>query len=151
MADPKLESELPVIVASLETTDFVRILTGPDNAEQVDKSVSITVENFRKLIRGSLVYLAKLTQTGTDDPLTVELENTIGDIVWTRSSPGIYVATSAGSFPDADLVAFLIGDVLAGIFTPTWIDADSFFIDVGNDNRLAKTTFEVRVYSAALT
>jgi hypothetical protein len=43
-------------------------------------------------------YVALLTQSGTDAPVATVLENTIGDIVWTRVSIGVYAGTLAGSF-----------------------------------------------------
>jgi hypothetical protein len=49
------------------------------------------------------VYSALLTQSGTDAPVAVILENTIGDIVWTREDGGIgtegmYKGTLLGAF-----------------------------------------------------
>ncbi len=44
------------------------------------------------------VYTALLTQTGTDAPVATVLENTIGNIVWTRISAGNYQATLNGAF-----------------------------------------------------
>ncbi len=45
-----------------------------------------------------LVYKALLTETGTAAPSAVELENTVGLIVWTRSNTGIYAGTLTGAF-----------------------------------------------------
>jgi len=45
------------------------------------------------------VYTALLTQSGTSAPsATVLGTNTIGSIVWTRSSAGVYVGTLSGAF-----------------------------------------------------
>lgn len=44
------------------------------------------------------VYTALLNQNSTDAPIATVLENTIGDIVWTRSDVGTYFATCAGAF-----------------------------------------------------
>lgn len=44
------------------------------------------------------VYTALLTQTGTDAPVATILENTLGNIVWTRINPGQYMGTLAGAF-----------------------------------------------------
>jgi hypothetical protein len=44
-------------------------------------------------------YVAMLGQIGTDDPQVIILENTIGDIVWTRQSTGSYRATLVDAFP----------------------------------------------------
>ena len=46
------------------------------------------------------VYTALLTQTGTDAPVAIVLENTLGNVVWTRDNLGIYVGTSSGSFTE---------------------------------------------------
>lgn len=45
------------------------------------------------------VYVALISQTGTNDPVATVLENTLGgDIVWTRYSAGIYYGTLTGKF-----------------------------------------------------
>jgi hypothetical protein len=44
------------------------------------------------------VYTALLTQTGEDAPTATVLENTLGDIVWTRIDEGIYIGTLSNSF-----------------------------------------------------
>lgn len=44
------------------------------------------------------IYVANITQSGTDDPVVTIFENTIGDIVWTRFASGIYQGTLAGAF-----------------------------------------------------
>lgn len=44
------------------------------------------------------VYTALMSQSGTDDPVVIELENTIGEIVWTRNDVGFYVGTLTGAF-----------------------------------------------------
>jgi hypothetical protein len=44
------------------------------------------------------VYRAILNQSGTDAPVATVLENTIGDIVWSRNSPGTYSGILVGAF-----------------------------------------------------
>ena len=44
------------------------------------------------------VYRALLNQAGTAAPVATVLENTIGAIVWSRSTDGQYIATLAGAF-----------------------------------------------------
>lgn len=44
------------------------------------------------------VYTALITQTGTNDPVVRELENTLGDVTWTRDDEGNYLATSDSLF-----------------------------------------------------
>ena len=43
-------------------------------------------------------YVALLEQTGTSDPVVTVLENSIGDIVWTRFASGIFNGTLANVF-----------------------------------------------------
>jgi hypothetical protein len=49
-------------------------------------------------ILGYRSYTALLSQTGTDAPVATVLENTIGNIVWTRESVGKYRGTLTGAF-----------------------------------------------------
>lgn len=44
------------------------------------------------------VYVALLTQSGTNAPVATILQNTIGNIVWSRTSAGSYGATLTGAF-----------------------------------------------------
>lgn len=45
------------------------------------------------------VYTALLTQSGTSAPVAVVLQNTIGDIIWGRSSAGVYSVNLTAAFP----------------------------------------------------
>ena len=46
-----------------------------------------------------LVYTALLNQTSTNAPVATVLKNTLGGtVVWTRTSPGLYVGTLTGAF-----------------------------------------------------
>jgi len=44
-------------------------------------------------------YVALMSQTGTNNPTAIELENSLGNIVWTRNSAGYYTGTLSGAFP----------------------------------------------------
>lgn len=44
------------------------------------------------------VYTALISQSGTDAPTAIVLENTLGNVVWTRVSEGIYIGTLTGAF-----------------------------------------------------
>ena len=55
------------------------------------QSVSEVLPTYKK-------YIATISQTGTSDPTVTILENTIGDIVWTRSLVGVYYGTLTGAF-----------------------------------------------------
>jgi len=45
-----------------------------------------------------LIYKGLITQIGTNDPTVVVLENTIGNIIWTRFNTGEYIGTLAGAY-----------------------------------------------------
>lgn len=51
-------------------------------------------------IRGYKVYTALLNQSGTNAPVATVLENTLGDIVWSREGEGLYKATLSNSFTE---------------------------------------------------
>jgi hypothetical protein len=56
-----------------------------------NRSVSDILPTYTK-------YIALISQSSTADPTVIELENTIGPIVWTRVSAGIYYGTLTGAF-----------------------------------------------------
>jgi hypothetical protein len=105
------------------------------------------VVNYRK-------YIANISQAGTSDPTVTILENTIGDIVWTRLSNGAYIGTLMGAFPDATKVYALINQLPLGLFLSQigWLsvneiviytlDTTGAYVDFILDN----TTIEIRVY-----
>lgn len=83
------------------------------------------------------VYRAILNQTGTSAPVATVLENTIGSIVWTRSSQGTYLATLNGAF------------LANKTYYPTFGMSDSFnrvYI-----NRISDNAIRVRAISEDLT
>jgi hypothetical protein len=53
------------------------------------------------------VYTALLIQNSTNDPFALVLENTIGPIVWTRSSTGVYLGTLSGAFTSQKTIVFM--------------------------------------------
>ena len=52
-------------------------------------------------------YVALISQAGSANPVATVLENTIGDIVWTRFAQGRFRATLAGAFTTNKTYAFL--------------------------------------------
>ena len=51
-------------------------------------------------------YVCNLNQVGTAAPTVTILENTIGNIVWTRNAVGDYRGTLSGAFPTISKVWF---------------------------------------------
>ena len=58
--------------------------------------ITSTIPNRKKGNKG--VYAALLTQVGVGAPIAVVNENTLGDIVWSYISVGVYMATLTGAF-----------------------------------------------------
>ena len=101
-------------------------------------------------------YIALISQTGTADPTVVELENTIGPIVWTRAATGVYYGTLTDMFPNPNKVYIMINQVLLNsIVLASYASNDIVAIDTTNlhsptaahhDSHLTKNTLEIRVY-----
>jgi hypothetical protein len=75
-------------------------ISNPNNPTQ---RFAISVENFLESTTPYKVYTALLSQSGKGNAPTAKiLENTIGNIVWIATSPGVYRATLVGAFPNLD-------------------------------------------------
>jgi len=100
-------------------------------------------------------YIALISQSSTADPTVIELENTIGPIVWTRSAVGIYFGTLTGAFT-ADKTYVMLSNVLPNsIVMAKRRDNDTIEINTTNlhspnasyhDAHLTNNTIELRVY-----
>ena len=99
-------------------------------------------------------YVATISQTGTSDPTVTVLENTIGDIVWTRVAVGGYSADLLGAFPVQDKVYLSINNTLASLFITEfkWGTLDNVNINTYDltatsiDGAMSFNTIEIRVY-----
>ena len=106
------------------------------------------------------VYTALLSQSGTDAPVAIVLENTLGDIQFGYSSPGQYIISSEGLFLE-DLTYCFINNSNDGDFvgsphliSKTILDTSTigFTVTVLNtgtpeNSFLYKTEIEIRVYN----
>jgi hypothetical protein len=125
---------------------------------------AITVEDFAASIvtpPAYKVYTALLTQTGTDAPVATVLENTIGNIIWSYDSEGIYKAESIGNFTESKTVVFISsGSNYSNFpsFYPTVYPGnnDYFYIttaaienppNYNTNSSLLMTPIEIRVYN----
>ena len=108
------------------------------------------------------VYSALLSQNGTSDPVATIMQNTLGaNIVWTRTSTGVYLGTCTGQLTVDKTVIFtqantsLIGLIYPSINTPgDDVTIETGFYDNTNpnfplysDDILANTFVEIRVYN----
>jgi hypothetical protein len=97
-------------------------------------------------------YIATVTQTGTADPTVTVLENTIGDIVWTRFAVGNYAGTLVGAFPDADKTYVIVGQNNGNFYNLGWNTIDDLLLlssdpaSISTDGLLLNTTIEIRTY-----
>ena len=99
-------------------------------------------------------YIALISQSSTSAPTVIELENTIGPIVWTRSALGTYLGTLAGVFTVGKTYAMISNVEPNGVVR---IETALNYIQiittnlhdptaVLHDNHLKDNTLEIRVY-----
>ena len=107
------------------------------------------------MLRNYERYIALISQSSTADPVVIELENTIGPIVWTRNSTGIYYGTLTGAFTLDKTYVMLSNVELDSIVMAKRGNNDFIQIDTTNlhsptaahhDDHLKKNTLEIRVY-----
>lgn len=111
-------------------------------------------ENSTGLLLNYKSYVALISQTGTSAPSVTILENTIGDIVWTRFALGDYRGTLTGAFPSGKVIC-LSNQI--DMLTMTLIQRknnDVISINTGTpatttvaDGLLVNTSIEIRVYN----
>lgn len=94
-------------------------------------------EAFRKLTKPYKEYVFILSQSGTAAPAEIVLGyNTIGSIVWSRTTTGVYVGTLGGAF----------------ISNKTWVtSAFRTNLGYGTLSRTSTNTVEVRTFNSAGT
>ena len=98
-------------------------------------------------------YVALLTQTGTNAPVATVLENTIGNIVWTRNSAGSYLGTLIEAFSVKTTITMGTSRVVVGIFLYSWRNSVNVVeigtydtSSIGVDGILDQTLVEIKVY-----
>lgn len=100
------------------------------------------------------VFTALLTQSGTDAPVATVLENTLGDIVWSRDVNGFYVGTLSNSFPNEKTFC-LIQNNYQSSGTQNYIyrsnnseiNVETIVSGVSTDSELYQTSIEIRTYN----
>lgn len=80
-------------------------------------------------------YVALLTQTDNLAPVATVLENTLGNIIWTRAGVGQYIGTLTGAFPDIKTFFYC---------TPHWDGGSNLIISVGSET--SPNSIRMRVY-----
>lgn len=99
------------------------------------------------------VYTALISQSSGDNPTVEVLENTIGEIVWTRNNVGDYLGTLTGAFITDKTFSFFgtpgnTGSGLnGGAYIMSALSEDIVEIIANNgDDSLNKFPIEIRVY-----
>jgi len=105
-------------------------------------------------LNGVELYVAKLSQSGTDAPTATVFRNDLdGTVVWARASEGTYTATLTGAFPATTYVSVTPGiesshtatRTSANVITLTTCDPHGAHALA--DDLLEGTFVEIRVYN----
>ena len=125
-----------------------------ENDGMVVSNLTVTETINGAVVVNSVKYIANLLQSSTSDPTATVLENSLGDIVWTRLSTGLYAGTLAGAFPTADMTYIMLnGTTDPGLCSAYWYNTNQIRIetrdtslDVLSDDLLTYATIEIRTY-----
>jgi len=96
-------------------------------------------------------YVALISQIGTAAPTVIELENTIGPIVWTRSTTGVYNGTLAGAFPTSNTFVIVSSNDKLYVYT-FFANTNNVILKSDNNNgapvdsALNNVSIEIRIY-----
>jgi hypothetical protein len=111
-------------------------------------------ENSTGLLLNYKSYVALISQTGTAAPTVTILENTIGDIVWTRFAAGDYRGTLTDAFTSGKVIT--LSNQIEPLQTILIVrkNIDSIAINTittstgaAIDSALVNTSIEIRVYN----
>jgi hypothetical protein len=144
-----------ILINDLTTGGVTKALTAEQGLvlkQLIDLKVSPT--QLQQVARPYKVYTAVMSQSGTNAPQATILENTIGEIIWSRVSAGIYRGTLASGFT-FDKMALFYGataNLNSGhIFTIYREDYNNLIIRTSNqyataDGNFLPNTIEIRIY-----
>lgn len=90
--------------------------------------------------RSYKVYTALLSQSGTDAPSAVIMENTIGNIVWSRIDTGDYAGILADAFPENKTV--ILPTTVYQIASPSSIDDIAFRYLRDDTNKITLQSYD---------
>lgn len=142
-------------ISGMSSTTLTPLDVNLDAVEFEINNALVTEKITRKLIRGNYkIYVALISQSGQVDPtIDAILENTIGNIVWTRNSKGEYVGTLNGAFTTNKVICFagVNNGVLSSVqLIPSSVNEINLktinLYSNFEDNLLSNTSIEIRVY-----
>jgi hypothetical protein len=113
----------------------------------------IVVENnnFESFERNNIYgsyknYVALISQTGTSNPTVKILENTLGNIVWSRNGIGEYSGTLIGAFT-TDKTWGVSNQYANNNISLYYGNQDVIILDIlEGDNLISDLSIEIRVY-----
>ena len=117
----------------------------------VVSNLTVTGSINGDVVVNSAKYIATISQSGTSDPTVTVLENTIGDIVWTRTTNGDYRGTLTGAFP-IDKTYLMLSNTDQCQVLIRWLGANQIMIRTFDfsvnylDGLLTYNTIEIRTY-----
>jgi hypothetical protein len=125
-----------------------------DNDGMVVSDLTVTGSINGAVVVNYAKYISTLLQSSTTDPLATVLENTLGDIVWTRFATGVYRGTLTGAFPDQDRTYVVFNNTVGpSACTAAWKDVNTIEIttyDIATaalaDDLIGYSTIEIRTY-----
>lgn len=122
--------------------------------------ISKPIQEFKVIVNGYRTYAALLSQQGTDPPVAIELENSIGKIVWKRNNPGVYLAELIDAFPNNATTAITSDSAwnqtgytyittVAGVNPSDFIVVETFngSTHLPADDILGYTYVEIKIYT----
>jgi hypothetical protein len=122
-------------------------LIGTDSANNNDTK-NFSVQEVSDFVKPYKVYVALLTQSGTNPPVAIELENTLGAITFGYQSSGIYTINSSGLFTASKTWTNPTLKDNVNLQLSIYRNTDSllYLVDADGDNGLLETSIEIRVY-----
>ena len=139
--------------ATPTTSDLVvgtQVTTGGTN--QTNPTKNFTIGDVVQVGNGFKCYTALINQTGTNNPIAIELKNdTEATMTWTRTSNGEYKVTADSNvFTVNKTIVFLNGGSAENNHDIAWNrlrDTEITVLTHNSDNKLTNASFEVRIYS----
>jgi len=136
IGDNQSVNESGIVTTNLKVTETIN-----------GQSVNTIVPTYQK-------YIANISQIGTSDPTVDVLENTLGDIVWTRLATGNYEGYLLNGFPNIAKTYLMINQInnAQGVYYLTWAGVDQIFLTWYDfaytqlDSTLLYNTIEIRIY-----
>jgi hypothetical protein len=144
--------------------DGLKAMIVGDNLSLENDGIATTNMTITQTLNGRAVsdilptytkYIALISQTSTSAPTVIELENTIGPIIWTRGVVGIYFGTLAGAFTLNKTYVMLSNVLPNSMVMAKRRDNNTIEINTTNlhsptaayhDTHLLNNTLEIRVY-----